>query len=302
MRLVSYGPRGAEQPAVMVDDDRLLPVAPVLERYGIRSGGWADLLGSWELIAPILEAALRAPDAEAVVLREGTRLGAPVTRPSTVVAIGFNYADHGGDVLGAPPPVGDPVVFLKTVTSVSGPEDEIIAPPETAQLDYEVELAVVIGRGGRRIAVADASRHIAGYMIANDVSARDVAFGAGTDHPLLFQIARAKGFPTFCPTGPWILTPDEVPEAGDLGMALSVNGELRQKSSTARMTVRIPELISSVSASMELRPGDVLLTGTPPGCGFQQDPPAYLRDGDVVEAWIEGLGRMRTPVRAESSS
>lgn len=302
MRLVSFGPRGGEQPAVMLADDRLLPVAPVLFKYGIRCGDWSELFGSWSLIAPLLRTAIDDPAPYTTLDRAEVRLGPPVAKPTTVVAIGFNYSSHGDEVLGAPAPAGDPIVFLKTATSVSGPEDDIVLPPETTQLDYEVELAVVIGKGGRRIDRADAMDHVAGYMIANDVSARDVAFGQGVEHPLLFQIIRAKGFPTFCPTGPWVLTADEVPHANNLRLRLSVNGEARQDGSTADMTVGIADLIASVSATIELRPGDLLLTGTPPGCGFQLSPPAFLQDGDVIHAAIEGLGEMRTTVRAERIS
>lgn len=302
MRLISFGPPGGEQPAVMIDNDRLLPVAPVLSRHGLRSGDWSELLGIWPLIAPLLHDAIRKPAGHPVLSRADVRLGPPVTRPTTVVAIGFNYSSHGNEVLGAPAPMGDPVLFLKTVTSVSGPEDDIVLPPETQQLDYEVELAVVIGKGGHRIDPKHALDHVAGYMIANDISARDVAFGQGIEHPLLFQITRAKGFPTFCPTGPWILTADELPDASDRSMRLSVNGEQRQDASTSGMTVGIADLIASVSATIELRPGDLLLTGTPAGCGFQQNPPTFLADGDVICASIDGLGEMRTVVRAENHS
>ncbi|HWU27522.1 MAG TPA: fumarylacetoacetate hydrolase family protein [Microbacterium sp.] len=299
MMLVSFGPAGAETPAVLVDEERLMPVAPILASHGLRANDWSELLGIWPAVEPVLREAI-ARGSESTILRSSVRLGPPVARPATVIAIGFNYSTHGADVLGAPPPVGEPIVFLKPVTALSGPEDPIVLPPETSQLDYEIELAVVIGRGGRRIASADAAQHIAGYMVANDVSARDVAFGPGIEHPLLFQIARAKGFPTFCPTGPWLLTADEVPDASSLGMRLSVNGEVRQRATTAQMTVGVADLIASVSATMELRPGDILLTGTPPGCGFQQDPPSYLRHGDAIEATIDRLGVMRTPVNAES--
>ncbi|WP_336159485.1 fumarylacetoacetate hydrolase family protein [Amycolatopsis sp. VC5-11] len=289
MKLVSFGPPGAEEPGVLVRPDAILPL-----RGAAFAGGWSALLARWPVAEPLVRAAVAGHAGTDLVPLAGTRLGPPVPRPGTVIAIGFNYPAHGGEVLGARPP-GEPVVFLKPASSVCGPADPIVCPPETRQLDYEVELAVVIGLGGQRIPRAEALKHVAGYMVANDVTARDVAFGAGADHPLLFQIARAKGSPSFCPTGPWLATPDEFDPVG-AGLRLWVNGELRQHDSTAGMAVGVAGLIESVSRSMALRPGDVLLTGTPPGCGFQLDPPRFLAGGDVVEAEIDGLGRMRSPV------
>ncbi|MFD2472680.1 fumarylacetoacetate hydrolase family protein [Amycolatopsis silviterrae] len=294
MKLVSFGPPGAEEPGVLVRPDALLPL-----RGSGFAGGWSEILSCWPAAEPLVRAAAARPREGDLVPLAGTRLGPPVPRPGTVVAIGFNYPAHGDEVLGAPRPPGEPIVFLKPASSVCGPADAIVCPPETRQLDYEVELAVVIGRGGQRIPAAEALEHVAGYMVANDVTARDIAFGAGIDHPLLFQIARAKGAPSFCPTGPWLVTPDEFAAAG-AGLRLWVNGELRQQDSTASMAVGVAGLIESVSRSMALRPGDILLTGTPPGCGFQLDPPCFLADGDVVEAEIDGLGRMRSPVVAHA--
>ncbi|GAA1034774.1 MULTISPECIES: fumarylacetoacetate hydrolase family protein [Amycolatopsis] len=295
MKLVSFGPPGAEEPGVLVRPDAILPLR---HSHGLPSGGRGEILSRWPSAEPLLRSAVdRYADDDLVPLAD-TRLGPPVPRPGTVIAIGFNYAAHGDEVLGAARPKGEPIVFLKPASSVCGPGDAIVCPPETRQLDYEVELAVVIGRGGQRIPRAEALEYVAGYMIANDVTARDIAFGAGAEHPLLFQIARAKGSPSFCPTGPWLVTPDEFDPA-DAGLRLWVNGELRQHGSTAGMAVGVAELIASVSRSMALRPGDLLLTGTPPGCGFQLDPPRFLADGDVVEAEIDGLGRMRSPVISE---
>ncbi|MFD0883133.1 fumarylacetoacetate hydrolase family protein [Streptosporangium algeriense] len=151
---------------------------------------------------------------------------------------------------------------------------------------------------GSRIPAETVMNHIAGYMVSSDVPARDVAFGQGLEHPLLFQIARSKSSATFCPTGPWLVTPDEF-DPSDARLRLWANGELRQDSTTAGMVVDVAGLISSVSASIALRPGDILLTGTPPGRGCQLDPPSYLTDGDIVEATTDGLGHMRTRVVAE---
>lgn len=296
MRLVTYGPVGAEQPGVLIDDARVLPLRPLLSRAGIGVPDVNDLLALWPAIAPLVPA---APDAGDCLRLDGLRLGPPVPRPGKVVAIGFNYAHHGDGILKGEQPPGEPIVFLKPPTSVVGPHDAIVKPPETSQLDYELELGVVIGRAGHRIRREDAHAHVAGYLVANDVTARDVALGAGPEHPLLLQIARGKGFPTFCPTGPWLLTADEPAAHAPRRMTLSVNGAERQSASTGDMLVDVPGLIASVSATMELHPGDLILTGTPPGCGFQLDPPRYLAGGDRVEAAIDGLGRMELAVRDE---
>lgn len=295
MKLVSFGPPGAEEPGVLVRPDAILPLR---HGDGLPAGGWSEILRCWAAAEPLVRSAVARHVGGELVPVAGTRLGPPVPRPGTVIAIGFNYPTHGDEVLGAVRPAGEPIVFLKPASSVCGPSDAIVCPPETSQLDYEVELAVVIGLGGQRIPNDEALKHVAGYMVANDVTARDIAFGEGTDHPLLAQIARAKGSPSFCPTGPWLVTPDEFTPA-DAVLRLWVNGELRQQDSTAGMAAGVAELIASVSRSMALRPGDILLTGTPPGCGFQLDPPRFLTDGDVVEAEIDGLGRMRSPVIGE---
>ena len=295
MRLVSFGPAGGEQPGVLIDDRTLMPVAPVLGRAGLECRRMPALLAMWPMAAPLIADALRNPST--VVRVDEVRLGPPVPDPATVVAIGFNYPLHSAGLLAG---IGsaEPIVFLKPTTSVTGPSDPVLRPPETRQLDYELELGVVIGRTARRVSRDRAAGHIAGYLMANDITARDVALGAAHRHPLLAQIARGKGSPSFCPTGPWLATPDELPD-GPLELRLSVNGELRQSGSTAQMLVDVPGLIESVTSSVELRPGDILLTGTPDGCGFQLDPPRFLQPGDRVSATITGLGRMDLTVQDE---
>lgn len=288
MRLVSIGPVGAEQPCVLVDDAHALAVRAVLARRGIEVRDMVDVLSAWPLVRPLLEEAVASEPGFSV---GPARWGAPVPRPRKIVGVGMNYDHHTAGLAGA----GDapePVLFLKPSTAVCGPRDVVVRPPETTALDYELELGVVIGTGGHRIAAGDAWSHVAGLMIANDVSARDVALGAGFENPLSIQLTRAKGFGTFCPTGPWLRTSDEIDPAEPLTLELAVNGEPRQRASTADMRTGVPELIAYVSASMRLEPGDLLLTGSPPGCGFQLDPPQYLQRDDRIAASITGLGRM----------
>ncbi|MCX4870994.1 fumarylacetoacetate hydrolase family protein [Streptomyces sp. NBC_00257] len=300
MRIVSFGGPGGEQPGVLVDDHTILPLAPVLAPLGLPATDTTHILALWPAVRPLVEAALH--DTRHHIARADVRLGPPVPRPGKVIAVGFNYPMHSNAVLGPVAAPTEPVLFLKLPGSVCGPYDPLIKPPETTELDYEIELAVVIGRAGRRIAPADAHAHVAGYMIANDVTARDVALGAGIHSPLQMQLVRGKGFPSFCATGPWLLTRDERDEQLDsepLRLRLSVNGEARQDGWSSDMLFDVPALIASISNSMDLLPGDVILTGTPSGCGFELDPPAYLVEGDEIRGSITGLGELHQRVTDE---
>ncbi|MCX5345376.1 fumarylacetoacetate hydrolase family protein [Streptomyces atratus] len=297
-RIVSFGPPGGEQPGVLVDDHTILPLAPVLAPSGLPAGDITRILAVWPVARPLFEAALKRPEHR--IARAGVRLGPPVPRPGRVIAVRFNYPLHSHAALGDLAAPAEPVVFLKLPGSVCGPYDPLVKPPETAALDNEIELAVVIDRAGRPIAPGDASGRIVGYMIANDVTARDVVLGAGLSSPLQMQVLRGKGFPTFCPTGPWLVTPDDLPGPGPLNLRLSVNGQVRQDGWSSDMLFDVPSLIASVSATTDLLPGDVILTGTPSGCGFELDPPAYLADGDEIRAGITGLGEMHHRVTDES--
>jgi 2-keto-4-pentenoate hydratase/2-oxohepta-3-ene-1,7-dioic acid hydratase in catechol pathway len=213
------------------------------------------------------------------------RLGCPVVRPGKILAIGLNYLDHIRET-GAEKP-DRPVVFAKYPSSLNGPFDPVVLDPDcTDQLDYEAELAVVIGRRTRRTPVEQALDGVFGYAVANDVSARDWQVRDG-------QFSRSKSMDTFCPIGPWITTADEVPDPQALGIRSDVNGERRQDSSTSQMLYGVAELLAFLSTTMTLEPGDVVLTGTPPGVGFGRKPPVFLQAGDVVACEIEGLGRIQ---------
>jgi acylpyruvate hydrolase len=226
-----------------------------------------------------------------VLPRAEVRLCAPVPRPGKIVGVARNYAAHAAEQGSATPPE-EPVLFLKAPTAVIGPEDEIALPAATSQVDYEGELAVVLGRAAARISPARALDCVAGYCVANDVTARD------------FQNVRGQKFigkscDTFAPLGPALVTADEVPDPQNLDIHTIVSGETLQTGSTKEMLFSVAEIIAFASRIMTLEPGDVILTGTPSGVGQARRPQRWLRDGDVVEVEITGLGRLRNPVRNE---
>lgn len=223
-------------------------------------------------------------------LPEGTRLGSPVARPSKIVCIGLNYADHAKETGATPPP--EPVIFMKSTTALVGPYDDIVIPRGSKKTDWEVELAVVIGKKASYVEEKDALDYVAGYCLHNDVSERE------------FQIERSgtwdkgKGCDTFAPLGPVLVTPDEAGDVDKLRLWLTVNGKKMQDGTTANFIFRVPFLISYVSRFMTLLPGDVISTGTPAGVGMGFNPQTYLKAGDVVELGIDGLGTSRQNVKA----
>jgi len=217
-------------------------------------------------------------------------LRAPVPRPGKVSCLGLNYSEHAAEG-GAQAP-SEPIVFAKAATSVIGPGEAIVLPAASRKVDYEVELAVVIGRKARQVSAADAMQCVAGYMVLNDVSARDYQHEKPGRQWYL-----GKSFDTFCPTGPWLVTRDEIPDPHRLALQCEVSGEVMQSSSTAAMVFRVPEIIAYISRVFTLEPGDVIGTGTPPGVGEARTPPRFLRPGDVVRCTIEGIGVLENPVR-----
>ncbi len=225
-------------------------------------------------------------------LDDQTPLTAPVVRPSKIVCIGLNYADHARETKAEPPT--EPVIFLKSTTALCGPFDKIIIPKNSKKTDWEVELAVVISKKASYVEEKDAADHIAGYCLHNDVSERE------------FQIERSgtwdkgKGCDSFAPLGPWLVTPDEIPDVNKLKLWLKVNGKQMQDSTTANLIFKIPFLISYISHFMTLLPGDIISTGTPAGVGLGMKPPTYLKPGDLVELGIDGLGTARQEVIAYS--
>jgi len=209
---------------------------------------------------------------------------APVPAPSKVVAIGLNYMDHCREQNIEPPKM--PIIFAKFPSAVVGPGAAVRWDPAlTRQVDYEVELAVVMGRTTRRVPAAEALDYVAGYTVCNDVSARDLQFGDR-------QWVRGKSLDTFCPLGPWLVTKDEIPDPHDLSLRCTVNGEILQDSTTAEMIFGVPQLIEFISRAFSLLPGDVIATGTPDGVGVFRSPQVFLKDGDVVTVEVEGLGEL----------
>ena len=223
-------------------------------------------------------------------VRGQPRLGVPYTGISKFVAIGLNYADHAAEAGQPVPP--EPIVFMKATTCISGPQDPVLLPPASTRTDWEVELGVVIGRTARHVDREQALAHVAGYCVVNDVSERSYQLERGGTWD------KGKGCDTFGPIGPWLVTADEMPDPQALDLWLDVNGERRQRGSTATMIFGVAELVSYVSRFMTLLPGDVICTGTPPGVGMGMKPPQFLKAGDVMTLGISGLGEQRQTVRA----
>jgi 2-keto-4-pentenoate hydratase/2-oxohepta-3-ene-1,7-dioic acid hydratase in catechol pathway len=286
VRLISCRTAAGETLAVVVDD-RWLAVTDVL------AGGPATMA---ELIAagPVAVDALRDRIAAASIAEQGHRLAdaellAPLPRPGKIVAIGRNYREHAAEEGVEPPPA--PLIFAKWPTSVVGPGAEVRWDPGlSAKVDYEAELAVVIGRTARRVPVERAIDHVLGYTCLNDVSARDIQFGDG-------QWVRGKSLDTFCPMGPALVTADEIGDPQDLAIACMVGDERVQEARTSAMYFGVAEIISYCSMSFTLEPGDVIATGTPAGVGVFRDPPRFLGDGDLVAVEIERIGRLENVCR-----
>lgn len=279
MKLMRVGPRGAEKPA-------LLDASGVIRDL---SAHVDDIAG--DVLSDAGLAKLRAIDpASLPAVAAGTRVGPCVGRIQKLCCVGLNYVDHAKET-GAPIPA-EPILFGKAVTSVTGPNDDIETPRGSDALDYEVEIAIVIGKRAKNVSEADALNHVAGYAVFNDVSER--TFQAKRSG----QWIKGKSHDSFGPLGPWLVTRDEVPDPGHLDMFLDVNGERRQTGNTRTMIFGIAKIVSYISDFMTLNPGDVIPTGTPPGVALGMKEPKWLKPGDVVELGIEGLGKQRQTVLA----
>ena len=281
MKLLRYGAPGAEKPGLLDASGRVRDLSAIV----------SDIAGDTLTTAGLKR--LKSIDPDTLPLVDGTpqkdlRLGACVGDIGKYVCIGLNYADHAEEA-GMPIPE-EPIIFNKWTSAVVGPNDDIQIPRGSVKTDWEVELGVVIGEPGSYIDEADAMNHVAGFCVINDVSERD------------FQLNRAgtwdkgKGCDTFGPTGPWLVTPDEIADVDALDMWLDVDGERMQSGSTSTLIFKVPHLISYCSQFMSLQPGDVISTGTPPGVGMGHNPQRYLKGGEVVTLGIAGLGEQRSKV------
>ncbi|GAA1512506.1 fumarylacetoacetate hydrolase family protein [Sphaerisporangium rubeum] len=276
MKLMRVGPPGRERPCVMGPDGRVLDLSSLT----------ADIDGAFLEGGGVERVRTAMAAGELPEAGPYERVGAPVARPGKVVCIGLNYSDHAEET-GATPPA-EPVVFMKAPNTVVGPDDEVLVPRLSVKTDYEVELAVVLGRTARYLASpADAAEVIAGYAVANDVSEREFQIERGG------QWDKGKSCETFNPLGPWLVTPEETGDPQALGLRLWVNGELRQNGSTKNQIFGVHHVIWYLSQFMVLEAGDVVNTGTPAGVALGRGPEAYLRAGDLVEVEIDGLGRQR---------
>jgi 2-keto-4-pentenoate hydratase/2-oxohepta-3-ene-1,7-dioic acid hydratase in catechol pathway len=279
MKLVRYGAKGAEKPGLIDKSGQLRDLSAHIRDLD----GEAYSPASLQKLAGIDPATLPP-------VGGNPRLGAPVTGISKFVAIGLNYSDHAKET-GNPIP-SEPIFFLKANTALSGPNDPVEKPRGSTKLDWEVEIAVIIGSRAKYVSEADALNHVAGYCICNDVSERNFQIER------LGQWTKGKSHDTFGPLGPWLVTKDEIPNPQSLSMWLDVNGKRKQTGSTSTMIFSIAKCVSYVSQFMTLLPGDVLTTGTPPGVGTGMKPPQYLDVGDVVTLGIEGLGEQRQEIIA----
>jgi 2,4-didehydro-3-deoxy-L-rhamnonate hydrolase len=277
MKLVRFGAPGAERPGILDGNGDIRNLSTIIP----------DFTGQY--LSPASLAGLRDADLNSLPKApQGVRLGPPIAGTHNFVAIGLNYADHAKET-GQEIPT-EPILFNKATSSICGPDDDVMIPRNSRHLDWEVEIAFVIGARARYVEAKDWANYIAGYCICNDVSERRFQSKRGG------QWVKGKSAETFGPLGPLLVTPDEIADVDNLAMSLDVNGQRKQTGSTATMIFKIPELLAYVTEFMVLEPGDIITTGTPPGVGTARNPKEFLKPGDVMELKIEGLGAQRQKV------
>jgi len=281
MKLIRFGEAGKEKPGVHIDGKNY-DVSGFIKDYDelfFGNGGLQHL--GWMLSQH--ENMLRR-------IPQGTRLGCPVANPSKIVCIGLNYAKHAKETNAAIPK--EPILFMKSTTAITGPDDHIMIPKNSVKTDWEVELAFVIGKRTSYVSEEEAMDHVAGYCLHNDVSEREFQLERGGTWD------KGKGCDTFAPLGPWMVTKDEIPDPHKLRLWLKVNDKIMQDGNTDDLIFNVPQLVSYLSQFMTLLPGDIISTGTPAGVGLGFNPPVYLKPGDVVELSIDGLGTSKQNVIA----
>lgn len=282
MKLVRYGNVGTERPGLIDAEGTLRDLGHVIPDMGPAQ------------LAPDVLLQLAALDLSSLPVVSGNpRLGCPVTGVSKFLGIGLNYSDHAAET-GSPIPE-EPIIFTKTVSCLQGPDDEIMLPKDSTQTDWEVELGIVIGTKAAYVSEADALKYVAGYVLANDVSEREYQLKRGGTWD------KGKGCDTFGPLGPWLVTKDEIADPSHLDLWLDVNGDRMQTGNTSKMIFNVIEIVSYVSRFMTLMPGDVIVTGTPPGVGLGMKPPKFLKAGDTVTVGGQGLGTQNQRVVAYHS-
>lgn len=276
---------------VLLSENEIIDLTPIISDANVTAD---QLLKCFDSDGGFLEQArnvLASTDKSnyAVVNRQAVKITAPVPRPGKIICIGLNYRDHAEES-GAEIPKS-PIIFSKFATCVAGAHQPIVIPKTSSQVDYEAELAFVVGRRGKTVKKEDALRYVFGYMNFNDVSARDFQFADG-------QWQRGKSCDTFAPAGEFVATADEIKDPHNLNIQFRLNGETLQNSNTRELIFKIPELIEFISQTITLEPGDIVATGTPPGVGFARKPPVFLKDGDLAEVEIENLGVLANPIVA----
>ncbi|MGY5355348.1 fumarylacetoacetate hydrolase family protein [Wenyingzhuangia sp. IMCC45467] len=274
MKLIRFGAEGAEKPGVITAAGKKIDVSAFGSDYNEQffGGDGLERLSAW----------LKDNEASCPEIAEDVRLAAPLTRPSKIVCVGLNYAKHAAETGAAVPT--EPVLFFKSTSALIGPNDDVVIPKNSEKTDWEVELAIVIGKKASYVELEDAEDHIAGYVLHNDISERAFQLERGT------QWCKGKGSDTFAPIGPFIATKDEIKDPNNLELWLELNGKRIQHSNTNDFIFNVQEVVSYISQFMTLLPGDIISTGTPAGVGLGFNPPVYLKPGDVMELGIEGLG------------
>ena len=282
MKLIRFGEPGKEKPGVILPDGSMREASKFTEDFnesffendGIaRFKEWIDKNSSG---LPLVN--------------KDTRLGPPIAKPSKIICVGLNYAMHAKESGMSLPP--EPVLFFKAPSAITGPNDDIIIPKNSSKTDWEVELAIVVGKRALYVDEADALNYVAGYVLHNDISEREFQLERSG------QWVKGKSADSFAPIGPFIATTDEIPDPHNLALWLKVNGEVMQSSSTSDLVFKVPFLVSYISQFMSLTPGDIISTGTPFGVGLGLKPPRYLKHGDVIELGVDGLGTARQNVRS----